>query len=372
MTFLRAFFVLALVASGLLAPLLSAGAARAEPIVVTDMLDRRVTLPGPAQRVVLAEGRHVLTLALLDDDPVSLLAGWGNDLKRYSPETYEALRAAFPAVDAVPDVGGLGEGAFSMEAVIATRPDLVIFTLYGPPPDGIDKLDAAGIPYIFVDFFQEPLTKTVPSMRLLGTVLDRDQAAEDFIAVYEEHMDRLAARLETTEARPDVLFHLNPNGKDCCFSSGPGNMSDFIAAAGGHNIGQDKIPGAIGRLNLEYILARQPAFYLAGGGSTVSLNGLRIGPGVSRQEARDTFRRVTQAPGLADMAAVQDGKAAGIWLFFFDNPLFFVGVEAIATMLHPELFADVDPARTMETLNERFLPFDLSGTFWITATDTAE
>lgn len=342
---------------------------QAGPIVVTDMLDRQVSLPAPARRVVLPEGRHVLTLALLDRDPVSLLAGWGNDLKRYSPETYDALADAFPTVNEVPDVGGLSEGAFSLEAVIATQPDLVIFTLYGPPPSGLDKLDAAGIPYVFVDFFQEPLTRTVPSLRLLGKVLGRETQAEAFIAFYEEHMTRLASRLNTTDARPAVFFHLNPNGKDCCFTSGPGNMSDFIAAAGGHNIGADAVPGAIGQMNLEYILARQPDFYLAGGGSTVSLNGLRIGPAFSPATAADTFRRVTSAPGLANLTAIRSGDAAGIWLFFFDNPLFFVGVEAIATLLHPELFGDVNPAQTMATLNDRFLPFNLTGTFWITAAD---
>lgn len=351
----------------LLAGLALPAAAVAAPVTVTDMLDRPVTLPAPAKRVVLAEGRHILTLALLDRKPLSLVAAWGNDLKRFSPETFAALRTAFPEVDAVPDVGGLANGSFSMEAVIAAKPDLVIFTLYGPVPDGVKKLDEAGIPYVFVDFFREPLTKTVPSMRLLGKVLDREAQAERFIAFYERRMAEIARRLETVGHRPDVLFHLNPDGKDCCYSSGPGNMTEFIAAAGGRNIGAAIIPGSVGKLGLEYVLSRKPDFYLAGGGSSVTLTGVQVGPGVSADKARDTFRSVLEAPGIRSLKAVRDGRAGGIWLFFFDNPLFVVGIEGIAKMLHPAAFRDVEPERTLAELNEQFLPFPLSGTFWTDA-----
>ncbi|MEW5422199.1 ABC transporter substrate-binding protein [Amorphus sp. 3PC139-8] len=354
------------VAAGLIATLIPATrTASAEPITVTDMRGRKVTLPEPAERVVLPEGRHILTLALLDDDPASLLAGWGNDLERYSPATYEAVANAFPAVRSLPIVGGAAGQTVSMEAIIAADPDLVVFTLYGPAPEGLDRLDAAGIPYVFVDFFQEPLRKTVPSMRLLGAVLGREDRAEAFVAFYEQHMNAVAERLSGTERTPDVFFHLNPNGRDCCVTSGPGNMSDFIAAAGGHNIGADKVPGAIGRLSLEYVLAADPDFYLAGGGSTVSPGGLKIGPGVSPDEARTTLEHVAETPGVARLGAIETGRGAGIWLFFFDNPLFFVGVEAMATLLHPELFADVDPEQTLATLERDFLSIDLAGTFWM-------
>jgi iron complex transport system substrate-binding protein len=342
----------------------NAWADEASSITVTDMLGRNVTVRGPAKRIVLAESRHILTLALIDKNPVSRVVAWGNDLKRFSPATFDALRKRFPKAEAMPEVGGLTGGSFSMEAVIAAKPDLVIFTLYGPVPEGIKKLDDAGIPYVFVDFFQKPLEKTVPSMRMLGKLLGREQEAEAFVSYYERHMADVAARIGKA-ARPEVFFHLNPDGKDCCFSSGPGNMSDFIAAAGGHNIGADKIPGSIGKLNLEYVLSRDPDFYLVGGGSTVALNGLKIGPSVPGDEAESTMTKLMAAPGIASLRSVRERRAGGIWLFFFDNPLFFVGVEEMAKMLHPTAFADVDPDRTLAELNDRFLAFPLEGTFWV-------
>lgn len=343
----------------------SGSSAQAAPITVTDMRDRTVTIPAPAKRIVLAEGRHILTLALLDKNPVSLVAAWGNDLRRYSPETFEALKKRFPATASVPEVGGFGPGGgFSMEAVIAAKPDLVIFTMYGPVPDGIGKLDAAGIPYVFVDFFQKPLEKTVPSMRMLGKLLDRETQAEAFVSFYESTMATVATRIAKLDRR-SVIFHLNPNGKDCCFTSGRGNMTDFIAAAGGHNIGADKVPGPAGRLSLEYILSRDPDFYLAGGGSTVALTGLKIGPAISKAVAEETLAKVLETPGFPNLRAVREKRAAGIWLFFFDVPMFFVGVEAMAKMLHPAAFADIDPDRTLARLNSEFLAFPIEGTFWV-------
>lgn len=342
------------------------GPARAQaPITVTDMLGRQVTLAAPAKRIVLPEGRHILTLGLLDKDPLSLVVAWGDDLRRYAPQAFAALRARFPQAGTMPEIGRVSGGSFSLEAVIAAKPDLVVFTLYGPVPEGLSKLDDAKIPYVFVDFFREPLTKTVPSMRLLGRLLGREREAEAFVAYYEHHMGEVSRRVKEIGRRPEVFFHLNPDGKDCCLSTGTGNMTDFIAAAGGHSIGADRIPGAIGRLSLEYVLSRNPDFYLVGGGSTVAPNGLKVGPSVAPAEAQRSLAGLAGATGIASLEAVRQGRAAGIWLFFFDNPLFFVGVEAIARMLHPEPFADLDPDRTMAELNRRFLAFPLEGTFWV-------
>ncbi|CAI3958702.1 ABC-type Fe3+-hydroxamate transport system [Commensalibacter communis] len=333
-------------------------------ITVTDMLGRKVTLPAPAKRIVLSESRHVLTLALLDKDPLSRVVGWGNDLQKYSPELFNALRKKFPKANDIPNVGGLTNRSFSMEAVIAAKPDLVIFTLYGPIPDGIEKLDKAGIPYVFVDFFRDPLKKTIPSMLMLGKLLDREKEANSFVSYYEQHMRNIAELVKNTK-QLKVLFHLNPDGKDCCFSSGHGNMSDFIAAAGGKSIGMDKIPGSAGKLSLEYIITRDPDFYLVGGGSTAALNGLKIGPSISKEQAEASMTSVMQAPGVSNLRAVRENMAGGVWLFFFDTPLFFVGVEEMAKMFHPNELKDVDPDKTLTELNKQFMAFPLEGTFWV-------
>jgi iron complex transport system substrate-binding protein len=338
-------------------------AARAE-IAVTDMLGREVALAAPARRIFLPEGRHILTLGLVAPDPVSLVVGWGDDLKRYSPATWKQLTDADPRAADIPVISSQNHGDFPYEAVIAARPDLVIFTLYSPPPVGLERLDAAHIPYVFTDFFHKPLEKTVPSLRILGRLLGYEGRTESFISLYDTHMQRIADGLAGAK-RPDVFFHLNPDGNECCYSSGPGNMSDFIGAAGGHNIGANKIPGPIGRLDPEYILTQRPAYYIAGGGSSVAVTGLKVGPSVDAETARRSLDRVLSNPYLLPLDAVKQERAHGIWLFFFDNPLFLVGVEEMAKIFHPDLFPDLEPQATLDQITREFLPFPLSGTFWI-------
>lgn len=335
-------------------------------ITVTDMLQRKVTLPGPAKRIVLGESRHIITLALLEKDPFHNLVGWGDDLQRYSPATWEAIEKQYPASRNVPVLGTMNSGTFSLEAAIATKPDLVIFTLYGPIPPGLEALDAAHIPYVFVDFFRKPLVNTVPSLKLLGSVLGESTQAGKVIAFWQQHMDEVKKRLATVSTRPSVFFHLNPGKGDCCFTSGPGNMSDFIAAAGGHNIGTDLLSAPIGKLNPEYIVSRNPDFYLMGGGSAVSREGLQIGTGATTQQVAQSSKQLLSAPEIANLTAVKAGHVGGVWLFFFDSPLYFIGVEAMAKMFHPALFSDIDPDATLRTVTQDWLSVPLRGTFWTT------
>ncbi|RYY09557.1 MAG: ABC transporter substrate-binding protein, partial [Chitinophagaceae bacterium] len=76
-----------------LLPLLGA----AQTITVKDVLGRTVTLKAPAKRVLLGEGRDIITLNILDRNPVSLIAAWSGDFKKGSE--YADYKAALPAVD---------------------------------------------------------------------------------------------------------------------------------------------------------------------------------------------------------------------------------------------------------------------------------
>lgn len=364
--FHRRLFLTLLSILGMLCAVPNSGAT----VTVTDMLQRKVTLPEPAKRIILSESRHIITLALLEKDPISNIVGWGDDLQRYSPATWEEIISTWPSARKIPVLGTMNTGTFSMEAAIAAKPDLVIFTLYGPMPQGLEALDAAHIPYIFVDFFRKPLTNTVPSLRLLGQVLGRDNQAEQIIAFWQQRADILRQRLAGVDTFPRVFFHINPGRGDCCVTSGSGSLTDFIAAAGGHNIGADKITAPAGKLNPEYIVASNPDFYLAGGGSTVSHDGLQIGTGISSLQASDSLQHILAAPEIANLPAVKLGHVGGVWLFFFDSPLYLIGVEAMAKMLHPNLFADLDPEETLHIITSRWLSVPLKGTFWTTLTVT--
>src|SRR5690606_3480276 len=131
-----------------------------------------VTLPAPAKRIVLAQGRQLNALGLIHPDPLSLLAGWGNDFQRQMGEAYALYRTKFPAIDTLPIVGDSTPTGFSIEKTVALNPDLVVLSLSVAgtrrgPGDLVERLEAAGIPVVVVDFYLKPFRDTVPSLRIL-------------------------------------------------------------------------------------------------------------------------------------------------------------------------------------------------------------
>ncbi|WP_322999165.1 ABC transporter substrate-binding protein [Castellaniella sp.] len=355
---------------------LFAAPAGATPITVTDILGRSVTLPGPAQRVVLAQARHFQVLSLLTPDPAAILAGWSDEFRTSFAPDYRAALKRFPRLADVPVVGRHTAESFSVERTLGLRPDLVVMTasfaglIQGQAADDspiIRRLDAAGVPVIVIDFFMRPMENTVPSLRALGAAIGREDQAERFIRFYQQHMQAIAQRLADLpdDQRPPVFVHAHAGVTDCCNSPGAGTFNEMVQYAGGHNIGADVLKTATGKLNFEYINARAPQVYVATGTGSNASSGLAIGAGVTQADARASLRRLIQANRLDALPAVRSGNSHGIWHAFNDSPLHVVFIEALAHWIHPGRFADVDPARTLEEINRRFLAVPLDGTYLV-------
>ncbi|MGW9329045.1 ABC transporter substrate-binding protein [Bosea sp. NPDC055594] len=351
-----------------------AAPAAAEPVTVTDLAGRMVTLPGPAKRIVLAQGRQLNGLGLLHPDPISLLAGWGSDHKRQNPDAYARYAAKFPAIETVPTVGDGGtQDGFSFEKAVSLAPDLVILSqsLAGTrrgPGDLVARFEAAGITVAVVDFYLQPLRDTVPSLRVLGKLIGREEQAEAYIRFYEARRAVLASRVRDAE-RPSVFMHAHAGGFDCCQSPGKGTFDEFITLAGGRNIAASILPGATGQISLEQLLAADPAIYVATGGVHLARRGgLVLGLGISPEEGARSFATLLASPGISALSAVRNGRAYGLWQLFNDTPLHIVAIEALAKWIHPERFADLDPQATLNEISTRFSAIPLEGTLWIDGT----
>ncbi|RYE82529.1 MAG: ABC transporter substrate-binding protein [Hyphomicrobiales bacterium] len=352
--------------------------ARAEPITVTDLLGRSVTLPAPAKRIVLAQGRQLNALGLLHPDPISLLAGWGADHRRQNPDAYARYLAKFPAIESVPTVGDGGtQDGFSFEKAVSLSPDLVILSLSlagtrRGPGDLVARFEAAGIKVAVVDFYLQPMRDTLPSLRILGKLIGRQEQAEAYIHFYEERRRLIEERLRGAE-RPSVFMHAHAGGFDCCQTPGKGTFDDFISAAGGRNIAAAILPGATGQISLEQLLAADPAIYVATGGTHLAkLGGLVLGLGISRETVAPSFAALLGKPGIAALAAVRNRRAYGLWHLFNDTPLHIVAIERLATWFHPDRFADVDPQATLDEISRRFSAIPLDGALWIESAGQAK
>jgi len=361
----RAVGVALVVGAGAAAPLLPAEAL-AEPIALTDVTGREVTLAAPARRIMIDDGRYLIALSLLDRDPVSLLAAWPRDINRIGPAVYEQYRAKFPAIEQLHQVAS-SAGSFSVEQVLAAMPDLAVFSLNAQPEPGqIAQLEAAGIPVVVIDFFVQPLANLETSLRILARAIGREDAADDFVSFRKRRIDAIAARLASASRRPRVFIEPHAARTDeCCASPGKGNIGTYVELAGGQNIGKEAIPGAVGVLSLEYVIAADPDVYIATGGPHMEgTSGLLIGPGYDAATVQSTLARVAGRDGISGLRAVREKHMHGIAHQLLNSPLDILTVEALAKWINPELFADIDLEATRAALNARFLAVPLEGIYW--------
>lgn len=345
-----------------------------QPIHVTDIAGRDVTLAGPAKRILLGQGRHLPALALIHPDPVSLLVGWQGDMRRTDAPTYALYRDKFPALDSLPIVGEGNPESFSIEKALALKPDVAVLSLYvagmrhgsTAPSSIVQRFEAAGIPVVIVDFFANPLRDTVPSIRILGKITGREQAADELVNFYQKHVAYLKETIAANHPElPTVFMHAHAGGNECCYSSGKGTFDDFISLAGGRNIAAGVIPGSTGEISLEFLIAKNPDVYVATGGAHLARSGgFVLGTGVDAAAARTRLKELISRPGLSGLSAVTSGRAHGLWHMFNDTPAHVVALEWLAKWFHPQLFKDLDPAATMKALNA-LSAVPLQGTYWV-------
>lgn len=346
-----------------------AGAAAPSKSQLVDLRGRGVDLRGPARRIAIDDSRYLVALGLIHPDPVSVLAAWPHDVNRLGNETYEQLLRKSPNLAKLPKVAS-SAGSFDVESLLAVAPDVALLSLESGVTDAqVARIQGAGIPVVVVDFFVKPFENLERSLLLLGSLTGREEQARAFVAFRAERMKRISDRVAKLPAaeRPSVFLEAHAGmTNDCCNSPGRGNIGDYLDFVGGHNIGADAISQSFGKLNLEYVISRDPAVYIATGGPHLEkAGGLVLGAGYDRTRAHDSLVKVAGRKGIADLSAVKAGRAHGFSHQLINSPLDIVAIETFARWVHPQQFADVDPAETLAQINRRFLAVPYEGVYWV-------
>ncbi|MEK1933600.1 MAG: hypothetical protein AAAC47_28235, partial [Pararhizobium sp.] len=113
-------------------------------IVLTDLKGRTVALEKPASRLLVDDGRMILALSFLTDDPVGILAAWPHDVDRFGRGLYETYRQKFPHIETLPKSSSNAQDLF-VEQVLAAKPDLVVLSIFSHPAEQqIRQLAEAG------------------------------------------------------------------------------------------------------------------------------------------------------------------------------------------------------------------------------------
>lgn len=334
------------------------------PLTLTDTSGQSLTIKQEPKRIVVQDGRDILTLALLDRaDPFARLVAWNNLLKKSDGETWKILRNKWPEANGIIDMGFSDKGEVNLESVIAKQPDLMVAQLRSKPSLSqtgvLDKLKALNIPVLFIDTMLKPVENTPKSITLLGETLNRESEAKQYTDFYQQHYQNILDKTKAVEPKPLVFIEAKAglNGlESCCFTHSHVGWGGMIEAVGARNLGSALLPGATGDVSLEKVISMKPDAYIVSGSqwATKTNAAVPFGYGVTQQQVDDAFNRMKQRPGFAQVTAVKEGRFYGIYHNFYNHPYNIVGLEYLAKFIYPNQFKELDPAKTYSEILSRF------------------
>lgn len=272
--------------------------AHAEPVTVSDAFGRSVTVPDPPQRIVtiFASNTEMVAALGLADRIVGIEA-----FTRFPPE-----------VAGKPLVGGrLG---FSVDAVVARKPDLVVVTPARQAANQlVDPMERLGIPIVVL--LQRNVGEILSNIRVLAKVAGVPERGEALAARLQGRLNAVERRV-AGRAAPSVVMITGRLGNGLMLVTRPGTYTgDALVRAGGR-LAFDS--GSIAQVSPEAILNADPDVLLFAG---------------SDKDMKELIVR----PGWSGMRAVTSKRAHAVSRaeLLIPGPRTIDGVEKLAALLHP-------------------------------------
>ncbi|WP_455813598.1 ABC transporter substrate-binding protein [Pseudomonas graminis] len=337
----------------LLSALPSLAFATTYPLTVTDMDGQKVVINHEPQRVILQDGREILSLALLDrDNPFQRVVSWNNLMKKQDTGSWNLLKQRWPQAEKILDMGFSDQGEVNLETVIAKKPDLMIAQLRAKPAlkqtGVLTQLSALNIPVLFVDDELHPVQNTAASVTLLGKVLNKEDNARAYTDFYTQKLNAVQATVKNVSPKPTVFIEPIAGiggGGECCFTHGRNGWGALVEATGAKNIGSDLLPGTSGTIAVEKVISLNPDYYVMSGskrgGKTSPV--IPLGYNTDVSEIKASFDHLRERTGVKDIPAVKAGKVAAVYHHFYNHPYNIIGIEMLAKDFYPQQFSHVDP-----------------------------
>jgi iron complex transport system substrate-binding protein len=279
--------------------LMSAISAQAQPITVRDAFDRSVTLPAPPRRIIpiFASNVEIVSSLGLNDRIVGIEA-----YTRYPAEVLDR-----------PLVGGrLG---FSVDAVAALQPDLVLVTPSRQAANQlIDPMERIGVPILVL--LQRSVPEILDNIRLMGRVAGVPERGEEVAARFQARLDAVKHRVEGQPA-PTAIMITGKLGTGLMLVAREGTYTgDAMVLAGARFALQGT--RTLAQVSPEAILNADPDVLLWAG------------------SARD-LKELIARPGWADMRAVKTRRAYAVSRveLLIPGPRTIDGIEHLAAIFHP-------------------------------------
>lgn len=338
-------------------------------ILVTDLAGREVKIKVPVSKVVLqwsgSGGAFVTMLALEGKDAPQKIAGWDDGLKVNRFDMWTKYAEAMPELEKTPIVGNIDTDTFSVEKVIALQPDALVLPLglQKKSPDIIKKLEAAGIPTVFIDYHTESVENHTKSIQLMGKILGKEQRARELATYHQEQVNKIYSRLKTiTKPKPKVYVEC-ASDSPATYGNSYGNYmwGALVEQCGGDNITKDKIE-TYAPINPEFLLKANPDIIIMTGSYwPKKTESLRLGFMANQAESQKLLQAFTKRPGWSELKAVKNQQIFSIHHGISREVYDSVVIQYLAKKFYPEEFKDVDPVQSLQEFYKKFMPVELSG-----------
>jgi iron complex transport system substrate-binding protein len=280
----------------------------AEQITITDGLDRQVVLTGPAGTVV--------SMAPSNTEILFAVGAGAQVIGRDEFSDYPAEASELPSI-------GGGFGDYNLEAIVELEPDIVLAAEINTP-EQVQALSDLGLTVFFLEnptTLDEMYNNLLTVAKLTGHLEETEQLVKDL----QERVAAVDDAVASAEDNPTTFYELDATDPSAPWTAGTGTFIDsLITQAGGRNIASDQ-EGQYLQLSIEEILVRNPQVILLGDAAY----------GVTPES-------LVERTGWGSIDALVNNR-----IYSFDDnlvsrpgPRLVDGLEQLAILLHPELFAE--------------------------------
>ena len=287
-----------------------------EEITVTDDFGYTVTISARPERIVsLAPANTEILFAVGAGDRVVAVTEY----------------CTFPEeATTLPVIGGYS--TINIERIVAANPDL-IFAYHGNGEENINYLKHLG--YNVITLNADSIAGTLHDIRLVGEAVGCTETAEKLVSDMEVRLSAVSEKLAgIPESEKPTMVH--SMWTDPLWVSGNHTFqNEMIQYAGGINA--VVTTEGWGIVTLEKFLLIDPDIIFVD-------TGMGMGEG-----AQDVLKNYfLTEPRLSTLTAVQNGHVYAVNADIIDRggPRLVDGVEAIASIAHPEIFGEYEPDRS--------------------------
>lgn len=345
--------------------------AYAAPVQVTDILNRKVNVDLPAKRVVLGF-YYQDYMAVGGPKALDNVVGFSKKVwSVWAPPSWELFSSKVPKLNQLADVGEVEEGTFSVEKVLALKPDLLVLAdwQYKALGSDLDKINAAGIPIVVLDYNAQSVAKHVRSTQIIGQLTGQTDRARKIAQEYETAVKQIQSRVQAAKLpKPKVYVEFGRGGPgEQGFTFSTSMWGPMIDLVGAQNVAPKSV-GAWGAMTAEAVLAAKPDVVIITGRETElkkNQEGMVLGFNIAKAEAQRRLDGFKKRPGWSALPAVKASRVHGAYHANSRTMSDIASVQFVAKVAYPTLFKDLNPEKTYTDFYRKYLPVVPNGTLYL-------